>query len=620
MDVDVPASAKSRPKFDLASKRSLHRRKSSTAFKKHIRQDLIHRPPTSVQQIIDLSRDWSAPLNLNIDRESYPIPCLDPSKRLYSHTKDIYLDYSAHVPHLSDRRFFNDVASSVSDVHLKKPKKSVFYIIDHDRFESLSSQEVQDIFRHQHIVVTDVLLGRPVEFNRKGLETLCPWKKPKIMQDFSIPLKDNNYSKRQVIGSLQLLYEHSQSSDGRVLNALDFPLASGPSPTIQLSSDLRAWDSTMDSPLAARTVEYPVNHMRWGLVATKGAQHTWHIDSMGVGTCVQIKTGSKYWVVGQPKDEREDIIHIDDESVDIDISASNVAIWNLEGMLLRPGMLFFMRPNTPHAVFTTEHCITYGSHFIATSTLSETCYGLVHSFISSSAITNADNKSVWMVLQRLACYYHQIFTNGDWNEPDFDASHIPDISTSSGVIDLYTFMVVLELANVLHGSSYSDNGLDKMDRLRIIEARRLARELRKWTVAHFIVKMANRPEEDIFDWMLASMCIRLLRYLKEAKKHNIQPTSPSCTVKKMSEEIYSVINNNSAVLGLIRNHRDALKGKSIKWTEPVIVTRRSKPSQCDISIGIYSTTGYTAGDFSYFSTTKSPPSNTNLNTLFFGRT
>jgi hypothetical protein len=67
-------------------------------------------------------------------------------------------------------------------------------------------------------------------------------------------------------------------------------------------------------------------------------------------------------------------------------------------MLLKPGMTFFLRPNTPHAVFTTEHCITYGSHFVATSTLRETCYGVVHSFISSSTITNADNNDMWIIL------------------------------------------------------------------------------------------------------------------------------------------------------------------------------------------------------------------------------
>ena len=621
MDIDPKPSAKQKLTMNLSSRSSrslLRRKKASISFKKQIQQQVYQLAPTSVHQIIDLSQDWTAPPVISIDRKTYPIPKLDPSIRLFSHTPDVYLDYSAHLPHQSDRCFFETIAKSVKPVHLDNPTSSVFYITNHEHFESLPAQEVQNIFRFQHIIVTGVPLGRTMEFDRQGLETLCPWKKPKVMQDFSISVEGNNYSKRQVIGSLQLLYEHAHVPDGRVLNALDFPLASGPSPSLQIASDLRAWDSTMDSPLSARTVEYPLNHMRWGLAASKGAQHTWHIDSMGVGTCVQVKTGSKWWVVGSPKKGRNDIMHIDDESVDVKLSASNDDIWDLEAMLLKPGMTFFMRPNTPHAVFTPENCITYGSHFVATSTLRETCYGVVHSFISSSAITNADNNDVWNILQRLACYYHQIFTNGDWKEACFDASHIPDVSSPSGVLDLYTFMVILELANVFHESAYSNSGLIQLERLRIIEARRLSRELRNWVVTNFVVQIMDRPDEDLFAWMLASMCVRLVYYLKEARSHNIKATSPSCTVKRMSAQIYDVISSNDVVLDLIKTQHAALKGNSIKWTDPVIVTPIAEPEPFNLSIG-FTTAGYTPGDFSFFSNKKLPSTKVNLSALFFGR-
>jgi hypothetical protein len=99
-------------------------------------------------------------------------------------------------------------------------------------------------------------------------------------------------------------------------------------------------------------------------------------------------------------------------------------------------MTFFMCPNTPHTIFTTEHCITYGSHLIATSTLHKTCYGVVHSFASSSTITNADNNNMWIILQQLTICSHQIFLNGDWKESGFDASHIPNITSISGILDL----------------------------------------------------------------------------------------------------------------------------------------------------------------------------------------
>jgi hypothetical protein len=46
---------------------------------------------------------------------------------------------------------------------------------------------------------------------------------------------------------------------------------------------------------------------------------------MGVGTCIQVKMGAKWWVAGRPKDGHKDIIHIDDESIDIEISASSTS-------------------------------------------------------------------------------------------------------------------------------------------------------------------------------------------------------------------------------------------------------------------------------------------------------
>ena len=69
-----------------------------------------------------------------------------------------------------------------------------------------------------------------------------------------------------------------------------------------------------------------------------------------------------------------------------------------------------MRPNTPHVVFTAEHLVCLGGHFYATSTLRDTCYGMMHTFIAGSLVTNAQHtKQVFMLLSRLLAFFEYHF-------------------------------------------------------------------------------------------------------------------------------------------------------------------------------------------------------------------
>jgi hypothetical protein len=88
-----------------------------------------------------------------------------------------------------DQNFLNDVvelvqASYVDGVplHWKENSRSVFFIVDYDTFEGLSPLKLQQIFRQQHIIVTDIPQKRTIQFNRRGLETLGAWKKLRTLQ------------------------------------------------------------------------------------------------------------------------------------------------------------------------------------------------------------------------------------------------------------------------------------------------------------------------------------------------------------------------------------------------------------------------------------------------------
>ena len=71
-----------------------------------------------------------------------------------------------------------------------------------------------------------------------------------------------------------------------------------------------------------------------------------------------------------------------------------------------------MRPNLPHVIYTPKHAICHGGHFYAISTIQDTMFGLVHSFISGNFVTNTDHPTSRKLLRRMAHFYHGAFVLG----------------------------------------------------------------------------------------------------------------------------------------------------------------------------------------------------------------
>jgi hypothetical protein len=60
-----------------------------------------------------------------------------------------------------------------------------------------------------------------------------------------------------------------------------------------------------------------------------------------------------------------------------------------------------------HAVFSPENCIFEGGHFYAASTMQDTMFAIVHTFINNY-YTNADKPSYGLFLRRIGWFYHQV--------------------------------------------------------------------------------------------------------------------------------------------------------------------------------------------------------------------
>ena len=67
-----------------------------------------------------------------------------------------------------------------------------------------------------------------------------------------------------------------------------------------------------------------------------------------------------------------------------------------------------MRPNTLHAVYTPEHAVCRGGHFLATSTIQDTFSALVHCFVCESIITNSSHTESRLILAEMINFYHTV--------------------------------------------------------------------------------------------------------------------------------------------------------------------------------------------------------------------
>lgn len=107
----------------------------------------------------------------------------------------------------------------------------------------------------------------------------------------------------------------------------------------QCSSDQAAWNQTSGECLYSIDIPIPIGDVRWGICATCGAFHAYHIDSDGVCTFMEVVVGLKWWIVPNLRVQDPKIL----ADIDIflrhgfNIDGSSSALWGLEAVLLGPG-------------------------------------------------------------------------------------------------------------------------------------------------------------------------------------------------------------------------------------------------------------------------------------------
>ncbi|KAF8240400.1 hypothetical protein L208DRAFT_1212558, partial [Tricholoma matsutake] len=188
----------------------------------------------------------------------------------------------------------------------------------------------------------------------------------------------------------------------------------------------------------------PTASTRWGLAATSGAHHLWHIDCNGFCTYIDTQTGMKWWIVAKPKPGS---MHFSDATLFTE--EYNISAANLEKL---------MWPNTPHFVVTPESAICHGGHFYAMSTIQDMVFRLYHMFVASKRVTNTEHShDAHLLFQRMVTYLDYVLVKCgsklDLSTP-LPTCHIPDVSTFEGVLDLFMLCIVMELGDLINPLAY----------------------------------------------------------------------------------------------------------------------------------------------------------------------
>jgi hypothetical protein len=229
-------------------------------------------------------------------------------------------------------------------------KESVFRIISEEDFITLQDSAVQEILRRQHIVVTE--MRHHEQSFEKALQEVAPldtvtsihgnyccYSALRECIEIGIDMQYPADSCLRVrTGKVDDILQASKSAYPIMLNALAFPNPLAGIERSSFSSDSHALSRVFrQDGWMKRAI--PIEDVRWGLAATAGAFHHWHIDSEGFGTFVEPMAGAKWWIVARPMKDlnfqpfNETSVLLDPK---FDLYKGGKGLYDVEAILLRP--------------------------------------------------------------------------------------------------------------------------------------------------------------------------------------------------------------------------------------------------------------------------------------------
>lgn len=177
-----------------------------------------------------------------------------------------------------------------------------------------------------------------------------------------------------------------------------------------------------------------------------------------------------------------------------------------------------MRPGTVHFVLTVENSITDGRHGYAASTMAESAYAIIHTFVLDPFITNTTHYATQKLWRRIFKFWMISFQSEYpgifWFLSVFlpvsltcllvsesCRAHVPDPGTWQGVCDILAVINIIQLSGVLDCRTYTE-GLPLEERSEPYAARRVCQDFADFFSSSYGVKRDGKlllAWEDLFE-------------------------------------------------------------------------------------------------------------------------
>ncbi|PPQ78306.1 hypothetical protein CVT24_006482, partial [Panaeolus cyanescens] len=460
-------------------------------------------------------------------------------------------------------------------LHIAKPDDSCFKILSRAEFEMLRPSEVQRLLQQHCLVIPDYTTTRH-EWTEEGLRSLAPLTRTTTIQDLSQKPGKNGYNNRHRIGTLRDMLDATRNPEGKILNGLYFPGERLGDVDYPFSSELFAWRMTESRADCSSDGERPVSTLRWGLAATSGARHGWHVDSNGLGTYIDF-FGLKLWCVAAGADLSRTRVFLDKFDTD-EVSSS---LGRIEGILCVPGMRLIMPPRVLHSVVTIQHAICHGGHFYSLHLMHRTLCALIHILVTGDVITNNDHTSSPLLLRRMLAFCHEVWIRSR------KARHEPYVSEHSIILtEFHGFLNFMALINIhIFGDALdvrhyqTPRSISPKDDQYIMHFRGMAINMALWFARQYMILDRKTHQEldplsDVIFPHLARQGRALIKY-----KQNAASKVPS-EVEFSHVEIEAHLSDIFARHSIIETAWNAAEeGDSLDWPSdrPLDIIARTHP-------------------------------------------
>ncbi|TEB03968.1 hypothetical protein FA13DRAFT_1807828 [Coprinellus micaceus] len=354
--------------------------------------------------------------------------------------EDVKLPLATEPDYKAWKRLLDHVIRDYSD-------RSAISIVSAKDFRGNTAKEVQTAFGRRNIAIPkdptiegrfrglpcdeDTASKDLVDWSLEGLRTVADINLQTHVHDQHSAVKKQNHQCRVTLRSLSDVHASTQlpPDQQKSLNALDFPDPYAKVAKTSYASDVLGVFRTREAPILISTA------------ILVGRPHMFYL------AC-----GEKCWIIAVPKDPSDLSTTRIFSGKEFDIMNLDPKKFRFELLYLKRGDKFIMQPNTVHAVLTLQHCIAYGGHFLAISTLARTIIGGVHTFFQGSITTNTDHPSILTRIDSVIAFLHKTLALGDIDEQD--QGHLPTFDSVQSLQDLLIVACGVELQNATCSESY----------------------------------------------------------------------------------------------------------------------------------------------------------------------